>query len=67
MVVFTKEKVKGLMAENGLKQIDIAVELNISIVALQQKLNGKTDFKLDEIRQLARTFNVDFIIPNKED
>ena len=67
MVVFTKEKVKGLMAENGLKQIDIAVELNISIVALQQKLNGKTDFKLDEIRQLARTFNVDFIIPNKEE
>ena len=67
MVVFTKEKVKGLMAENGLKQIDIAVELHISIVALQQKLNGKTDFKLDEIRQLARTFNVDFIIPNKED
>lgn len=67
MVEFTKEKVKGLMAENGLKQIDIAVELNISIVALQQKLNGKTDFKLDEIRQLARTFNVDFIIPNKED
>ncbi len=67
MVVFTKEKVKGLMAENGLKQIDIAVELNISIVALQNKLNGKTDFKLDEIRQLARTFNVAFIIPNKED
>lgn len=67
MVVFTKEKVKGLMAENGLKQIDVAVELGISLVALQQKLNGKTDFKLDEIRQLARTFNVDFIIPNKED
>lgn len=67
MVVFTKEKVKGLMAENGLKQIDIAVELGISLVALQNKLNGKTDFKLDEIRQLARTFNVDFIIPNKED
>lgn len=67
MVEFSKEKVKGLMAENGLKQIDIAVELNISIVALQQKLSGKTDFKLDEIRQLARTFNVDFIIPNKED
>ena len=66
MVEFTKEKVKGLMAENGLKQIDIAVELNISIVALQQKLSGKTDFKLDEIRQLARTFNVDFIISNKE-
>lgn len=62
MVEFSKEKVKGLMAENGLKQIDIALELNISLVALQQKLSGKTEFKEEEIRQLARTFNVDFII-----
>ena len=62
MVEFTKEKVKGLMAENGLKQIDVALELNISLVALQQKLNGKSEFKAEEIRQLARTFNVDFVI-----
>ena len=62
MVEFTKEKVKGLMAENGLKQIDVALELNISLVALQQKLSGKTEFKAEEIKQLARTFNVDFII-----
>lgn len=66
MVEFTKEKVKGLMAERGLKQIDVAEELNISLLALQQKLNGKTEFKADEIRQLSRTFNVDFIISNKE-
>lgn len=62
MVEFTKEKVKGLMAENGLKQIDVALELNISLVALQQKLSGKTEFKAEEIKQLARTFNVDFVI-----
>ena len=62
MVEFSKEKVKGLMAENGLKQIDVALELNISLVALQQKLSGKTEFKAEEIKQLARTFNVDFII-----
>lgn len=65
-IEFSKEKVKGLMAENSLKQIDIAVELGISLLALQNKLNGKTEFKLDEIRQLARTFNVDFTISNKE-
>ena len=62
MVEFRKEKVKGLMAENGLKQIDVALELNISLVALQQKLSGKTEFKAEEIKQLARTFNVDFVI-----
>lgn len=67
MVEFTKEKVRGLMAEKGFRQVDIALELNISLVALQDKLNGRTDFKLDEIRQLARTFNVDFVISNKED
>ena len=47
MVEFTKEKVKGLMAERGLKQIDVAEELNISLLALQQKLNGKTEFKAE--------------------
>ena len=62
MVEFSKEKVKGLMAENGLKQIDVALELNISLVALQQKLSGKTEFKAEEIKHLARTFNVDFIM-----
>ena len=66
-IEFSKEKVKGLMAENSLKQIDIAVELGISLLALQNKLNGKTDLKLDEIRQLARTFNVDITISNKEE
>ena len=62
MVVFTPDKVRGLMAENKLNQIDIALELNISIASLQNKLNGKTEFKAEEIRQLARTFNVDFVI-----
>lgn len=62
MVEFSKEKVKGLMAENGYKQVDIALELDISLVALQSKLNGKTEFKADEIKQLANIFNVDFTI-----
>ena len=62
MVVFTPDKVRGLMAENKLNQIDIALELNISIASLQNKLNGKTEFKAEEIKQLARTFNVDFVI-----
>ena len=62
MVEFSKEKVKGLMAENGYKQVDIALELDISLVALQSKLSGKTEFKADEIKQLANIFNVDFTI-----
>ena len=62
MVEFSKEKVRGLMAENRIKLVDLAIELNIDISTLQNKLNGKTEFKADEIKQMAKTFNVDFTI-----
>ena len=67
MVEFTTEKLKGLMAEKGLKQIDLAVELNIDLGTVNRKMNGKNDFNLAEIKQLARFLNVDFIITNKEE
>lgn len=67
MVEFTTEKLKGLMAEKGLKQIDLAVELNVDLASINNKINGRTDFKLAEIKQLARLLNVDFIITNKEE
>jgi len=62
MVEFTTNKVRGLMAENRLTLVDVATELNISISALQRRLNNEIDFKVDEIKQLARLFNVDFTI-----
>lgn len=65
MFEFTLEKVRGLMAERGLKQIDLADELNISISAMNNKMLGKTDFTLREIKELARLFNVEFIIGGK--
>ena len=62
MVEFSKEKVKGLMAEKGYKMIDVAEALNISYSSMQNKLSGKNDFSLEEIKQLARTFDVVFTI-----
>lgn len=62
MQEFTLEKVKGLMAEKGLKQIDVAVGLGVSLTTANSKLNGKIDFTLKELKELARILNTDFII-----
>ncbi len=62
MQEFTLEKVKGLMAEKGLKQIDVAEGLGVSLATANSKLNGKIDFTLKELKELARLLNTDFII-----
>ena len=66
MYEFTWEKVRGLMAEKGLKQIDIADALNISYQSANAKINGKVDFTLKEIKELARLLNVEFLISKGE-
>ena len=66
MYEFTLEKVRGLMAERGLKQIDLADALCISLQSFNSKLNGKIDFTLREIKELARFLNVEFLISKGE-
>ena len=66
MFEFSLEKIRGLMAEKGLKQIDIADELGISLTSLNSRLTGKLEFTLREIKELARIFNVEFIITKGE-
>ena len=66
MYEFTLDKVKGLMVEKGLKRIDIADALNISYISACQKLAGKTEFTLREIKELARLLNVEFLISKGE-
>ena len=65
MFEFTLEKVRGLMAEKGLKQIDVAEALNVSYATINSKLLGKIDFTVKEVKELARLFNVEFIIGGK--
>ena len=65
MFEFTLEKVRGLMAERGLKQIDVADALNVSLATINAKLTGKIDFTIKEVKELARLFNVEFIIGGK--
>lgn len=65
MFEFTLEKVRGLMAERGLKQIDVADAVNVSLATINAKLTGKIDFTIKEVKELARLFNVEFIIGGK--
>lgn len=52
-------KIKGLMAENGHKQKDLAKILDLSLQSVNLKLQGKTDFKVNELVKIARQYGVD--------
>ena len=62
MIEFSGAKVRGLMAENKMTLVDVALELNVSISTLQEKINEKREFKYSEIKQLAKLFDVVFTI-----
>ena len=57
-MAFNTNKVRGLMAEHGLKQADIARVINKTEMTLRNKLQGKTEFTATEIAILANLFNV---------
>lgn len=56
------KKLKGLMAENGDRQEDVAKLLNINVTTLAFKLAGKREFKFSEVITLAKHYNVDINI-----
>ena len=62
MFEFTLEKLRGIMAEKGIKQIDLADRLNISMSAINNKMLGKTEFTLREIKEISKMLCVEFII-----
>ena len=62
MIELTQNNIKYLMMEKKIKTIDIADALNISLTTAYQKIRGEKDFKVDEIKELGRMFNVDFVV-----
>jgi transcriptional regulator with XRE-family HTH domain len=56
----TKElrKFKGYLVEHGIKQTEVAELLGINIRTLSQKLNGKAEFKLSEVRTLCKHYGI---------
>lgn len=47
-----------IIRESGRSQEAIAAALNISRVTLNEKLNGRSDFKVSEAKQLKDTLNL---------
>lgn len=46
-------KLKGILAEKGIRQIDCAEAIGTSIPAFCLKINGKRSFKLEEAEKLG--------------
>lgn len=51
-------KLKGLMREHGHTQKYIANYLGLSEYGFNKKLNGKSEFKANELLELSKLYNV---------
>lgn len=51
-------KLKGLMREHGHTQKQLAEYLGLSEYGLRRKLNGQSEFKANELFELAKLYNV---------
>ena len=51
-------KFKGYMAENGIKQNEIAELLKIDVANVNLKVNGKQDFTLPQIRAICEKYGI---------
>lgn len=50
-------KLKGLMTEKNITQAQLAKLLGISVSTLNLKLNGKSDFTIQEGKKISRILN----------
>ncbi|KRN94808.1 hypothetical protein IV81_GL001085 [Pediococcus stilesii] len=66
MVIFvnydypTSREVLGYLKTKQIKQEDVANFLGIGRTTLNRKLNGASEFKISEIKQIHDQFNVPF-------
>lgn len=51
-------KIKGLMAENGDTQKDLADKLGIADITLRNYFKGRTDMRIDTVSKIAEIYNV---------
>ena len=51
-------KFKGYMAENGIKQSDIAKLLNIDISNVNLKVNGKSPWTLAQVKEICLKYKI---------
>ena len=51
-------KIKGLMAENGDTQKDLARKLGVNKATVNNWLHGKTNIRLDMVNRIAEVYKV---------
>ena len=51
-------KLKGILTMNGMTQQDLADLLDLSASTLSFKINGKTEFTLNEAKKISKYFNM---------
>lgn len=51
-------KFKGYCAEHNIRQKEISEVLGITIANVNEKINGKQPFTLDQIRILCKTYSI---------
>ncbi|MBR2555138.1 MAG: helix-turn-helix transcriptional regulator [Aeriscardovia sp.] len=49
---------KGWAVSRGIKQKDIALILNVSLQTVNNKMNGRKDFTLEDIKKLNAAYGV---------
>ena len=52
------KKLKDILFINGFTYEEVTKTLNISTTTFSNKINGKVDFTLTEIRKLTQNFNL---------
>lgn len=58
-----KVRLEYEMKKKGISTAELCKSLGISISAFYRKCNGKTEFKLCEIKKIARILELDSLIP----
>ncbi|MCQ2976920.1 MAG: helix-turn-helix domain-containing protein [archaeon] len=53
-----QNKLKSYRALHGLTQLDMACNLGISVTNYKLKEEGRTDFKVSEIKKIQKFFNI---------
>lgn len=53
------KKLKGAMAEKDFTQSKLASMLGLSLKSFSAKINGKTEFKVNELAKISKILDVD--------
>ena len=51
-------KFKGYCAEHGIKQVDLAELLGITVSNLNEKINGKQQFTLSQVKTICEKYHI---------